>query len=188
MNEEQAKNTNTKSEYELRREQKLAGQRRRERNRAVKRALTIGAAIILVGGSIGSLIWYAVLRPPVPAVPENEIISQRGIHWHSELTITIKGQRQEIPANVGLGAVHQPIHTHDSTGVIHLEMQGLVRRDDTKLDRFFKIWGKEFNSNCILDSCNGAEGKVIMKVNGNENAEFENYEMKDKDKIEILYE
>lgn len=183
MNEEQSQNT--KSEYESRREQKLTEQRRRERNRAVKRALKIGAAIAIAGGSIGSFVWYAASRPPVP---ENEIISQRGIHWHPELTITIKGQKQEIPANLGLGAIHQPIHTHDSTGVLHLEIQRLVRRDDTKLGRFFKIWGKEFNLNCIFDSCNGAEGKMTIKVNGNENTEFENYEMKDKDKIEILYE
>lgn len=138
-----------------------------------------------MGGSIGSLVWYATSRPPVP---DNGIISRRGIHWHPELAITIKGQKQEIPANLGLGAIHQPIHTHDSTGVLHLEIQGLVRRDDTKLGRFFKIWGKEFNSNCIFNSCNGVEGKMTMKVNGNEDAEFENYEMKDKDKIEILYE
>lgn len=183
MNEE--KSQNAKSEYELKREQKIAAEKRRERNRVVKRTLKIGAVIVLVGGSIGSLVWYAASRPPVP---EDEIISRRGIHWHPELTIAIKGQKQEILANLGLGAVHQPVHTHDSTGVLHLEIQGPVRKDDTKLGRFFKIWGKEFNSNCIFDSCNGAEGKVTMKVNGSENTEFDNYEMKDKDKIEIQYE
>lgn len=183
MNEQQSQNT--KSDYELKREQKLAEQKRRERNRALKRAVKIGAVIVLTSGSIGSLVWYATTRPPVP---EGEIISRGGIHWHPELTITIKGQRQEIPANLGLGAIHQPIHTHDSTGVLHLEIQGLVRREGTELGRFFKIWGKELNSNCIFDSCNGAEGKMTMKVNGDENAKFENYEMKDKDKIEIRYE
>lgn len=184
MNEQQ-QSQKIKSEYELRREQKLAEQKRHERNRVVKRALKIGAIIALVGGGIGSLVWYVATRPPVP---QSEIISRGGIHWHPELTITVKGQKQEIPANLGLGAIHQPIHTHDSTGVLHLEIQGLVRKDDTKLGRFFKIWGKEFNSNCIFDNCNGPEDKVTMTINGKENTGFDNYEMKDKDKIEIRYE
>lgn len=184
MNEQQ-QSQNTKSEYELKREQKLAEQKRRERNHLVKRALKIGAVIALVGGSIGSLIGYVATRPPVP---ENEIISRGGIHWHPELAITVKGQKQEIPANLGFGAIHQPVHTHDSTGVLHLEIQGLVRKDNTQLGRFFKIWGKEFNSNCIFDNCNGPEGKVTMMVNGKENTEFDHYEMKDKDKIEIQYD
>lgn len=184
MNEQQ-QSQKTKSEYELKREQKLAEQKHRERNRVVKRTLKIGAVIAFVGGGIGSLVWYAATRPPVP---QSEIISRSGIHWHPELTITVEGQKQEIPANLGLGAIHQPIHTHDSTGVLHLEIQGLVRKDNTELSRFFKIWDKEFNSNCIFDNCNGPEGKVAMTVNGKENTEFDNYEMKDKDKIEIRYE
>lgn len=183
MNEQQPQNI--KSEYELKHEQKLAEHKRHEKNHAIKRALKIGMIIAFVGGGIGSFAWYIETRPPVP---ESEIISRSGIHWHSKLTITVKGQKQEIPADIGIGATHRPIHTHDSTGVIHLEMQGLVRKDDTKLSQFFKIWGKEFNSNCIFDKCNGYEEKVKMSVNGKKNTEFENYHMKDKDKIEIHYE
>lgn len=174
MNGQQSQNK--KSEYESRREQKLAAEKNRERNRAVKRALKIGAVIALAGGGVGLLVWYAATRPPVP---ESEIISRSGIHWHPELAITVKGQKQEIPANLGLGAIHQPIHTHDRTGVLHLEMQGLVRREDTELGRFFKVWGKDFME---------FGSAVSMTVNGEENTDLANYEMKDGDRIELRYE
>lgn len=176
---------NQKSEYEVRRQQKLAEQQSVARKRFFKRFIKIIATILIVGGSIGGFIWYGATRPPIP---EDDIISRSGIHWHPELSIVIKGQKQEISANVGLGAVHQTFHTHDTSGVLHLEQQDLVTKKDILLGRFFKIWGKEFNRSCIFDSCNGSGGKVAMLVNGKENTEFENYLTKDQDKIEIRYE
>jgi hypothetical protein len=130
-------------------------------------------------------MWYVATRPPIP---EDDIIARGGVHWHPELSIIIKGQKHEISANIGLGAVHQTFHTHDTSGVLHLEQRGLVTKKDILLGRFFKIWGKEFNQNCIFDSCNGQSGKVVLLVNEKENSEFENYQTKDKDKIEIRYE
>lgn len=125
------------------------------------------------------------------SIPKDQIVAENGIHWHPRLLISIKGQKQEIPANIGIGAVHQKIHTHpedNKEGVIHMEMQGIVTKDDTKLGNFFKIWGKQFNSTQIFDKKNGKEGKVKMLVNGKENNSYENYQMRDNDIIEILYE
>lgn len=147
--------------------------------------LKIIIPLIIVTAGISGLVWYSATRP---VVPEDEIISRRGIHWHPELSIFIKGQKQEIPADLGIGIKHQSIHTHDSSGILHLEIQGLVRKKDTQLGRFFKIWGKQFNSSCILEFCNGPDGSVKMFVNDNPNTELENYQMKDGDKIEIRYE
>ena len=169
----------------MKQQERLREQNRAARKRMLQRGIKIAAIVLLVGGSIVGLVWYIANQPKTP---ESEIISQSGIHWHPELSIYIKGAKQEIPANIGIGVTHQPLHTHDNTGVIHLEIQGLVTRDDIKIGRFFKIWGKLFNSNCILDSCNGPNGKVKMLVNGRENNDFDNYPMQDKDKIEIRYE
>ena len=69
-----------------------------------------------------------------------------------------------------------------------MEMQGVVTKDQTKLGNFFQIWGKQFNSNCLLDKCNGQEGTVKMVVNNHENKDFDSYLMKDGDNIEIRYE
>ena len=153
-------------------------------------AKIIGAiAILTVAIFVGGILL--VSRDNSSSVADEEIVARNGLHWHPKLTITLKGEKQEIPANLGIGAVHQKIHTHDADakdGVIHMEMQGVVSKEDTKLANFFRIWGKEFNSNCIFDKCNGQDGTVKMTVNAQENQEFENYLMKDGDKIEIRYE
>ena len=176
---------NRRSEYELKRQKRLAEENRKQRIRTLKRFSKITLIVLIVGGGIGALGWYIAHQPQTPA---SEIISQGGIHWHPNLSIYIKGKQDEIPANIGIGITHQPIHTHDATGQLHLEIQGLVTKDDIKLGRFFKIWGKQFNLQCIFESCNGPNGKVKMLVNGRENNSFESYEMQDNDKIEIRYE
>ncbi len=133
----------------------------------------IGGVILLVL-LFGASWWSKSLQSKNP-----DIVSRNGLHWHPQLEIYVKGERQEIPVNLGLGAVHQLIHTHDSTGVLHLEIQGLVKKDDTKLGVFFKIWGKDFMA---------FGSSVTMTVNGKTNTELENYEMKDGDKIVLSYE
>lgn len=140
---------------------------------------------ILVGGV------FFLSKGGNSSVPSDQVVASNGLHWHPKLTIYIKGQKQDIPANIGIGAVHQKIHTHDEDakdGVVHMEMQGVVTKDDTKLGKFFTIWGKEFSSTQIFDKKNGADGTVKMTVNGQENKDFENYLMKDGDKIEVRYE
>lgn len=153
-----------------------------------KKIIIIGTivTILIVVGAI-----FLLSKGETVNVPKDQIVTQQGLHWHPRLTVLIKGEKQEIPANFGLGAVHLPIHTHaadSKEGVLHMEMSGLVTKDETKLGKFFQLWGKQFNSNCIFDKCNGSDGIVRMTVNGQETNEFENYLMKDGDKIEVRYE
>ena len=128
--------------------------------------------------------WFLVSR----FSSDPEIIARNGIHWHPDLIIKINGQVQEIPENIGMIPQEMPIHTHTNDGIIHLEFSGLVKKDDTKLGKFFQIWGKTFNKDCIFDKCSGPEGKLRMTVNGKENSDFENYLMRNGDKIEIIFE
>ncbi len=153
--------------------------------------------IIIIGGilTIIAIVLVSILitgnTPSSGNLTKKEnIIATNGLHWHPTLSINILGKHQNIPANVGIGAVHQKIHTHDEDadkGVIHMEIPGVVTKEDIKLSNFFRIWGKEFNSTQIFDKKNGNEGKVKMLVNGKTNTDFENYQMRDGDKIEISY-
>ncbi len=169
--------------YELGRHEKAKQQNPIINNWKPKRLIKIIVWLLIAGGGIGTLVWYIA---NAPKIPESDIISSRGIHWHPNISIYIKGQKQEIPNNTG---THSIMHTHDTTGALHIHPANkLVTKDDIKLGSFFALWGKEFNSNCIFDFCNGSEGTVKMLVNGAENKDFENYVMRDKDKIEIRYE
>ena len=130
--------------------------------------------VVIVGG----LVWLVASQSETS---ESDIVSRNGFHWHPELTIYVKGEKQKIPENIGIGAVHQPIHTHDDSdqGVVHMEFQGLARKQDIALGQFFKNWGKDLRSF-------GTNMKMV--VNGEENTEYENYVMHDKDKIELRFD
>ncbi|MBI3573856.1 hypothetical protein HY090_02295 [Candidatus Kaiserbacteria bacterium] len=148
--------------------------------------------ILIVGGIviallIGGTVWSQNLQMSDP-----DIISRSGIHWHPTLAIYVKDIQQEIPANIGIGPQYAgtpgydpkmrmaAVHTHDASGVIHLEfMSGPVRKEDLTLGQFFEIWGKDIRS---------FGTNMRMTVNGKENTEYENYNMKDGDKIELHYE
>ena len=161
---------------ELRRTGRLEEKQEFAKQRAMRRVTKIALIMVVVGGSVGAFVWYLASRPPVP---EGEIVSRNELHWHPELVIYVKGVKQEIPADIGIGAVHQPIHTHDATGTLHLEFQGLVRKHDITLGQFFKNWGRDMQS---------FGENVKMTVDGEENTEFENYVMQDKDKVELRFE
>jgi hypothetical protein len=164
---------------QLRDKERLTAQRKKQ----VRRALLWGIPVILI--ALGA---WAIVRSPKTSNDDNPLISRRGIHWHPNIEITIKGERVMIPANIGLGGIHADTHTHKENDQIHLEMSRPVRERDTRLAKFFETWGEEFNSQCILVACNGEDGNVKMLVNDEENFEFENYHMKDGDRIEIRYE
>lgn len=177
----------SKEEYRLRQEQKMAVKEREREKRKIKKAIKTALLILIIGGAIFAGGWFLIKK--TPAAPESEIISKIGIHWHADLSIKILGETIEIPAGIGLeGLPHKPLHTHDRDNVIHIEFAGLVRENNLRLGNFFEIWGKTFNKDCIFDKCNGPEGKLKMLVNGEENSEFENYIMRDGDKIEIIFE
>jgi len=137
----------------------------------MKNAIIIGgiALILLVGGS-----WWARSLSNSP-----DLVSPNGLHWHPTLDIYVKGEKIEIPEGIGLGAVHLPMHTHDDLPIIHLEFSGIVREKDLMLGQFFRNWGKDMRS---------FGTNVSMTVNGEENTEYENYIMRDGDRIELQYE
>lgn len=164
---------------ELKRQKKLEAKETEAQSRRRKKIISrVGWSAFGIA-VIAGFVW---LVASAPKTPEGEILSRNGFHWHPELAIYVKGVRQEIPPNLGIGVAHQPMHTHSedaSQGVIHLEFQGLVKKSDVALGKFLQTWNKDINSF-------GTD--VKMTVNGKENTEYENYVMRDKDKIELRYE
>lgn len=135
--------------------------------------ILIGLTILIIGG----FGWTKYLQANDP-----DVASTGAFHWHPELTIYVKGEKQEIPANIGTVGGHKPMHTHvedASKGVLHLEFSGAAQKDDIKLSRFFEIWGKDMQS---------FGSNVTMTVNGEPNTELGEYVFKDADKIELRYE
>ena len=143
--------------------------------------------LVCIGLLLGATWWSKNLQQKDP-----EIVSLNGMHWHPELEIYVKGEKVEIPTNIGVGTQYAgmsgydtgmqmtAVHTHDATGVIHFEFpKGAVYKKDLTLGQFFKMWNKDFHS---------FGNNVSMTVNGKENTELDQYVMQDKDKIILRYE
>lgn len=132
--------------------------------------------VLTVGAMIGAFVLTNRGKTPEPQDPN--IISRIGVHWHPELKVFVKGEEQEIPANIGITATKMgEVHTHaGDLPKIHYEMAGPVTRQEASLGSFFAAWGQVFN------------GKMTVTVNGQPNSENMNYVVKDGDKIEVRYE
>jgi len=137
----------------------------------MKTLLTIGGAAIIL------LIGGATLTNSLQE--EGDVIARNGLHWHPKLEIYVKGEKVAIPQNIGIGAVHQPMHTHDDLPVIHLEFNGTVHASDLMLGQFFTNWGTDMHS--------FGQGPHML-VNGVENTEYERYILRDGDVIELHYD
>lgn len=188
MNGEQEQNVplSKKQEKRLeRREQKEHKQEKQNQKTLFKKIGKIAAGIAILVIIITGVRW--ILNSD-QRIEDNKLLSRNGVHWHAQLSIVIKGEQSEIPGNIGLGVTHNPMHTHDADGEIHMEFSSAVRESNVRLKEFFKVWKKEFSGTCIFEFCNGTEGTVKMFVNDNESAAFENYQMSDGDRIEIRYE
>ncbi|MBI4174714.1 MAG: hypothetical protein HY517_03640 [Candidatus Aenigmarchaeota archaeon] len=183
-----------RSKHELRQlkkqeREKLQETERRKtaRSKWIKRSAYLAVPAVLIVAAFA----FVSSQPPaagssIPSVSASEI-PNFPIHWHPTLEIFVKGQQQIIPANLGLTGAHQPIHTHDSTGVLHYEVNNPTPENMPLRYFFDKVWRKRFNSTCIMNYCNGDSGTVKMFVNGKENFGFENYIPKDKDEIRIEF-
>src|SRR3989344_6530796 len=148
-------------------------------------ATVIGTGIVL----IGAVVYFS--KTQAPSTLSENVVAANGLHWHPRLAVYTNGEKQEFTDSIGLGAVHQKMHTHTEDykdGVVHMEMSGVVAKDNTKLGNFFRIWGKEFSSSQIFEFKNSSTSAVKMMVNGKENSEFANYHMNDGDRIEVRYE
>jgi hypothetical protein len=88
-------------------------------------------------------------------------------HIHAHLDIRVNGQSVEVPALIGIdrsGRGISPVHTHDTTGVIHIESP--IKRTFT-LGEFFTEWDVSLSTDNI-GSLRASDGKTLQAfVNGN---------------------
>jgi hypothetical protein len=110
---------------------------RRKRNR---HPVLIG--IVIIGIVLGFGLYEAVLQS-AKANPYPCITGESYIHVHPYLRIVIEGQNITIPDRVGYlsgGSCLMPIHTHDASGILHIELSSADANKDFTLGDFFRIW------------------------------------------------
>lgn len=172
----------------LRRAEKTLHRERELWRRRSRRWLMRVGLILPVLAIIG---FFTLKIIKAPAILVEGLVSKSEVHWHARLDITVRGENMLIPANIGIpaGQTHpENMHTHAEDHVIHIEKLPPVYEQDLKLANFFTVWGKQFNSQCVMDTCVEGDEHVKLLVNGKENALFENYLLQDGDEIEIVLE
>lgn len=87
----------------------------------------------------------------LPALPQEGT----ALHVHSHLDVYVDGSRVIVPAGIGIGPAGRfvsPLHTHDATGVIHVESPTV---ETFTLGEFFGVWGVRFGNGCLGGYCTG---------------------------------
>ena len=135
---------------------------------------------------IGALVIYS--RASID--PNNPVVSSGGVHYHAHLAINIDGVDVPVPKGIGLiaGMEHpHQMHTHEADQIIHIEMEGRVRAHDLSLGNFFNVWGQTFTKDNIMGHLAGNGKTITMTVNGKPQNDFDQYQLNDKDEVEITY-
>jgi hypothetical protein len=141
-----------------------------------------GPEYVNVARTVNPALLSGILtdRPPWPAnteaLPQRleaiglPALASQGtlLHIHQHLDLYVAGQPITIPANIGIaetasGVLFSPIHTHDTSGIIHVESPTV--RPFT-LGEFFDVWGVRFTSDCIGGNCNGGDARLRVYVDG----------------------
>jgi hypothetical protein len=86
------------------------------------------------------------------------------LHIHQHLDIFVNGKQQVVPANIGIyaGEFLTELHTHDASGVMHVESPTKRRFD---LGQFFGAWGVRLNADCVGGYCRQVTPWTV-RVNG----------------------
>ena len=109
------------------------------------------------------------------------------VHFHAHLDVFVNGEPVEVPAGIGIditdpgvrrfkdpggigyGGIElcdkpciSPLHTHDTTGVLHTEAPENVTNS---LGEFFVEWGVRLNERCVGGFCE-PEASIAVYVNG----------------------
>jgi hypothetical protein len=87
------------------------------------------------------------------------------IHIHQHLDLYVDGRRVPVPAGIGIDPAvgYAPLHTHDASGVIHVESPTV--RTYT-LGELFAVWGVRLTPSCLGGYCAGGGRQLRVYVDG----------------------
>lgn len=91
------------------------------------------------------------------------------VHYHAHLDINVNGKAVVVPQYLGFVAQGDkvaglaPLHTHDNTGIIHIENSVPA---DFLLGQLFIEWGVRFTPRCLGPYCAGHGKELALYVNG----------------------
>jgi hypothetical protein len=113
--------------------------------------------------------------------------SDAAYHQHAHLQIYVNGKPVTVPAQIGIdpqGQFLAPLHTHDTTGVIHMESSQAY---PFKLGQFFDVWGVRFTPTQLGGYTAGNGNVLVTYVNGTQVPNGPAYVLKPHDLVLVAY-
>lgn len=179
-----------------------------ERQRARRRRLIAVALVVatLVLGTAAAITLAPMLgglngggNPPPPP-PDQKV----PMHIHVSLALFRDGQKATLPGDIGQRGGHwvdhsldhlldlregaagslSPLHTHDSSGTIHVEASETYA---FTLGEFFAVWGQPVGPVQTVDLIPDDSHTLTMTVNGENSTAWGSLVLHDGDAIEIHY-
>src|SRR3954469_5232331 len=150
-------------------------------------------------GDATAVFGPGVQATPPPWKPEYAHLKQRiaqlklppvgreQVHHHSLLHVYVDGRLVPLPPNIGIDRsqnAYSSIHTHDSTGVVHMES---VRPFKFTLGDFFTIWGVRFGNKSLGSLENKGADQVRVYVNGKPAPNPVDYVLRAQDNVVVGY-
>lgn len=114
-------------------------------------------------------------------------LSDTVFHIHAMLRIFIDGRPVAVPAFIGIpadGSSFAPLHTHDASGIIHLEA---TRPYPFTLGQVFDVWGVVFTRTQLGGYRNAGPRTLSVDVNGRRVADGPGYIIRRHDTIIVGY-
>lgn len=107
-----------------------------------------GISLLVLSGSTA----YALTRPSNAGAAVHEPIRgircdhllQPVVHLHAHLDVFVRGRPVTVPTHVGIprdGSCLYWLHTHDTSGVVHIEAPAAAVDREFTLGDFLAVWG-----------------------------------------------
>ena len=130
----------------------------------------LASTLALPGELVGHAPWPAntsLLRGRLDALGL-PALSREGavLHTHQHLDVFVHGRRIAVPAGIGIdaaGGFISPIHTHDASGIVHVESPAV--RTFT-LGQLFGVWGVRLSRRCLGGYCARGADRVRVYADG----------------------
>ncbi len=107
------------------------------------------------------------------------------VHNHAHLSIYIDGKNVPLPAQVGItNNCFYWLHTHDTTGVIHMEAPKPVK---LTLGTFLQLWRDQFSRLQYQDQLSSTTGWTVYLDGKPYNGDFNKIELKSHELITLAY-
>lgn len=175
-----------RAQFLQRQEDRRQVRERALRVRRIRQGGFIGGGILLAVVLIWAIVAFATTPPSHPHSPAtgntvDGIQCTTGetltVHYHAYLQIYVNGQPQAIPAGIGIvepdsaqagphlasngtTACLYALHTHDASGVIHVEAPG---NDTYTLGQVFDLWGQSLSKTQIMDNKVDGSHKLVVE-------------------------